>query len=165
MSVIDLDTRRLITVDSIAQNEIGLCTLKLDRSIAVDRYAENKHTGSFILIDPDSYDTVGMGCVEVAATNAPTRWRWFAKRSPRDASPTAMKLARSTETRARSLAKAVSWRATGSMDTFIVTFVITGSAKFAGSVAVTEIVTKILIYYFHERVWAAVPWGNRQPES
>ena len=50
--------------DAIAQNEIGFCTLKLARPIAVERYADCKETGSFILIDPESYDTVGMGCVE-----------------------------------------------------------------------------------------------------
>jgi uncharacterized membrane protein len=71
------------------------------------------------------------------------------------------RLARWTETHARSLAKAVSWRATGSLDTFIVAFVITGSTKLAGSVAVAEILTKILIYYLHERIWAWVPWGKR----
>jgi uncharacterized membrane protein len=43
----------------------------------------------------------------------------------------------------------------------VVAFVITGSPKIAGSVAVTEILTKILIYYLHERVWAWVPWGKR----
>jgi uncharacterized membrane protein len=55
----------------------------------------------------------------------------------------------------------VSWRATGSIDTFLVAFVITSSPKIAGSVAVTEIVTKILIYYLHERMWAWIPWGKR----
>jgi uncharacterized membrane protein len=71
------------------------------------------------------------------------------------------KISRWTETHARSFAKAVSWRATGSLDTFIVAFVITGNPKVAGSVAVTEILTKILIYYLHERVWAWVPWGKK----
>jgi len=71
------------------------------------------------------------------------------------------RLARWTETHARSLAKAVSWRATGSLDTFLIAFVITGSPKLAGSVAVTEILTKILIYYVHERIWAWVRWGKR----
>jgi uncharacterized membrane protein len=42
-----------------------------------------------------------------------------------------------------------------------VAFVITANPKIAGSVAVTEVLTKILIYYFHERVWALVPWGKR----
>jgi uncharacterized membrane protein len=64
------------------------------------------------------------------------------------------------DTHARSVAKAISWRATGSVDTFIVTYVITGSPAFAGSIAVTEIFTKILLYYFHERIWSFVSWGK-----
>ena len=71
------------------------------------------------------------------------------------------KLSRWTESHARSFAKAVSWRATGSLDTFLIAFLITGNPKVAGSVAVTEILTKILIYYLHERVWAWVPWGKK----
>lgn len=155
VSVFDLDTRRSVGAPAIAQNEIGSGTLKLDRPIAVDRYADCKDTGSFILIDPESYDTVGMGCVEDSL--APQSDLDFAK------GPSAVrkKFARWTETHARSLAKAVSWRATGSLDTFIVAFVITGSPKIAGSVAVTEILTKIVIYYCHERVWAWVPWRKR----
>jgi uncharacterized membrane protein len=64
------------------------------------------------------------------------------------------------EAHSRSLAKAVSWRITGSIDTFVLSFIITGSFKFAGSIAVTEMVTKIVLYYFHERAWGAVPWGK-----
>jgi len=153
MSVFDLDTRRLVAVDALAQNEIGLGTLKLDRPIAVDRYAECKDTGSFILIDPETYDTIGMGCVEKAEV--------YGASAASPALTVRGKLASWTETHARSLAKAVSWRATGSIDTFLVAFVITSSPKIAGSVAVTEIVTKILIYYLHERVWAWIPWGKR----
>jgi sulfate adenylyltransferase large subunit len=144
--VFDLDARRAIAAEAIAQNEIGLGILKLDRPIAADRYAQCRDTGSFILIDPETYDTVGMGCVEEVLALRPA-----AKG----------KLGRWTETHARSLAKAVSWRATGSLDTFIVAFVITGSPKLAGSVAVTEVLTKILIYYGHERVWSFIPWGKR----
>jgi sulfate adenylyltransferase large subunit len=154
LSVFDLDTRRLVGAPAIAQNEIGLGRLKLDRPIAVDRYAECKDTGSFILIDPETYDTVGMGCVEDAISAE------SAAAAPKPAA-VGGRLARWTETHARSLAKAVSWRATGSLDTFLVAFVITANPKIAGSVAVTEILTKILIYYLHERVWAFVPWGKR----
>jgi uncharacterized membrane protein len=60
----------------------------------------------------------------------------------------------------RSFAKAVSWRITGSVDTFILSFIITGSFKFAGSIAITEVVTKIVLYYFHERIWSWVSWGK-----
>jgi uncharacterized membrane protein len=41
-----------------------------------------------------------------------------------------------------------------------VTLVITGSAVFAGSVAIAEVMTKIILYYFHERVWSFIPWGK-----
>ena len=156
LSVFDLDSRRLVGAGAIGQNEIGFGTLTLDRPIAVDRYVDCKDTGSFILIDPESYDTVGMGCVE--DTFAPRR---LAKTVPRPANSSGNKLSRWTETHARSLAKAASWRATGSLDTFVIAFVVTGSPKVAGSVAVTEVLTKILIYYCHERVWSWVPWGKQ----
>ena len=68
---------------------------------------------------------------------------------------------RTTETHARSVAKAVSWRATGSLDTFIVAIAITGSSKLAGGVALAEVVTKTGLYYLHERIWASVPWGKQ----
>jgi uncharacterized membrane protein len=61
----------------------------------------------------------------------------------------------------RSVAKAVSWRATGSLDTFIVAALITGSSKIAGGVALAKILTKTVLYYLHERVWALIPWGRR----
>ena len=157
--VTDLDRRRPVGAESIAQNGIGTCTLHFDRSIPVDRYSEYKDTGSFILIDPKTYDTMGMGCIEQVSASPSRRWagRWM----PQNAKPPGNSLTRWTETHARSLAKAVSWRATGSLDTFVVAFVITRSPKIAVSVALTEVVTKILIYYFHERLWALVPWGRR----
>jgi uncharacterized membrane protein len=65
------------------------------------------------------------------------------------------------ESHSRSIAKALSWRFTGSFDTFIIGWLITGNSKVAGSIALTEIVTKIALYYFHERAWALVPWGRR----
>jgi uncharacterized membrane protein len=60
----------------------------------------------------------------------------------------------------RSIVKAISWRATGSIDTFLVTLIITGSSVFAGSVALTETLTKIVFYYGHERIWALISWGK-----
>lgn len=60
------------------------------------------------------------------------------------------------ETHFRSLAKAVSWRITGTIDTFIVSWIITGALTLATGIALTEIVTKIFLYYVHERVWSKV---------
>src|SRR5579863_5340641 len=70
LSVTDLDRRRSVTTQEIAQNEIGTCTLEFERPVAADRYTESRDTGSFILIDPESFDTVGMGCIERIDTPA-----------------------------------------------------------------------------------------------
>lgn len=61
----------------------------------------------------------------------------------------------------RSFIKAVSWRTVGTIDTFIISFFVTGKVSLAGGIASVEVVTKIMIYYLHERVWAMVPWGHR----
>ncbi len=65
------------------------------------------------------------------------------------------------EAHSRSLLKAVSWRLTGSIDTFTIGFIVTGRIGIAGTIASVEIVTKIVLYYLHERAWMAIPWGRR----
>lgn len=73
-----------------------------------------------------------------------------------------MFLFRGVESHPRSLVKAVSWRALGSIDTFILGMFFTGgNAKVAGSIAGTEVFTKIVLFYFHERAWSLVRWGHR----
>ncbi len=64
------------------------------------------------------------------------------------------------EAHRRSFSKAVSWRSMASLDTFVVSCVVTGRVGLAGSIAGAELVTKIALYYLHERIWAAIPWGR-----
>ncbi|SCW72621.1 Uncharacterized membrane protein [Sphingobium faniae] len=70
-----------------------------------------------------------------------------------------MLLFRGKESNPRSLVKAISWRTLGSIDTFILGLLFTQNVKAAGAIASTEVVTKILLYYFHERAWAQIDWG------
>jgi uncharacterized membrane protein len=60
----------------------------------------------------------------------------------------------------RSLVKATTWRMIGSIDTFMLSWFFTGHVGLAGSIAGTEILTKIALFYAHERVWAVLPWGK-----
>ena len=60
----------------------------------------------------------------------------------------------------RSLIKAVSWRVVGSADTFVLSMIVTGNAKYAISIASVEALTKIVLYYGHERLWRKVRWGR-----
>jgi uncharacterized membrane protein len=74
-------------------------------------------------------------------------------------------LLRGREAHSRSFFKAVSWRITGSIDTFVLSFIITGNAKVAGSIATVEVITKIFLYYLHERAWGIIPWGRADNSS
>jgi uncharacterized membrane protein len=65
----------------------------------------------------------------------------------------------------RSLAKAVSWRATGTIDTMVISFVVTGKIKLAVSIGVIEVFTKILLFYLHERLWNATSFGRAKPQT
>lgn len=65
------------------------------------------------------------------------------------------------ETHTRSVIKALSWRTLGTMDTFVISWVMTGRVAMAGSIAGLEIITKIAWYYLHERIWGAIAWGRR----
>ena len=64
------------------------------------------------------------------------------------------------DTNLRSLIKSISWRITGSIDTFIVSYIITGKAVVAGSIASIEVLTKLGLYWAHERVWIRIQWGK-----
>jgi uncharacterized membrane protein len=59
----------------------------------------------------------------------------------------------------RSLVKAVTWRINGSVDAFIISFIITGWLALASCIAGIEIFTKVALYYFHERGWSVIPWS------
>lgn len=63
----------------------------------------------------------------------------------------------------RSAAKAFSWRITGTMDTIVVSFLITGEPKLALSIGFVELFTKIFLYYFHERIWNRISFGRSEP--
>lgn len=55
-----------------------------------------------------------------------------------------------------SATKALSWRIVGTLDTWLISFIITGEATLAFSIASFEVFTKTLLYYFHERAWEKV---------
>ncbi len=65
-----------------------------------------------------------------------------------------------SDTNKRSLAKAISWRLTGTADTFIISWLITGQIALAGGIAFTEVITKIVLFWLHERVWNKIQWGK-----
>ena len=67
---------------------------------------------------------------------------------------------RSSESPVRSVAKAISWRIIGTLDTLIVSYVLTGELILASSIASIDFVTKMILYFFHERLWNKIKWGK-----
>jgi sulfate adenylyltransferase large subunit len=58
--------------ETLRMNDIGAATLTLLRPIAIDLYAENRSTGAFILIDPESNATVAAGMITAASGQGAT---------------------------------------------------------------------------------------------
>lgn len=65
-------------------------------------------------------------------------------------------------TKRRSLVKAITWRILGTLDTMIISYILTGHLKIALSIGGIEIFTKMVLYFFHERVWNIIAWGRRK---
>lgn len=73
-------------------------------------------------------------------------------------------LGSSNETIKRSVVKSVSWRLLGTLDTILISYVVTGRAGTALSIGSIELITKMALYVAHERVWDRCRWG-RAPVS
>ncbi len=61
----------------------------------------------------------------------------------------------------RSVVKAVSWRIIGTMDTILISWIITGQVTMALTIGSIELITKMVLYFFHERLWNIIKWGKQ----
>ncbi|WPR74662.1 DUF2061 domain-containing protein [Algoriphagus sp. NG3] len=64
------------------------------------------------------------------------------------------------DSNAKSLLKSISWRIVGTIDTIIISYFVTGEFVMAISIGSVEVFSKIILFYFHERIWEAVPKVN-----
>ena len=60
---VDINTYKREVVDKLHLNDIASCRLNLNRAIAADKYKQNRATGSFIIIDKVTNNTVGAGMI------------------------------------------------------------------------------------------------------
>lgn len=65
-----------------------------------------------------------------------------------------------SESPIRSVAKAISWRIIGTLDTLLISYILTGKVVIAASIASIDFVTKMFLYFFHERIWNKINWGK-----
>jgi uncharacterized membrane protein len=55
--------------------------------------------------------------------------------------------------RKRHLLKTITWRIIGTLDTMILSWIITGNWKWGVAIGGVELITKMVLYYLHERAW------------
>ena len=63
------------------------------------------------------------------------------------------------ENASRSITKALTYRVWQSFNTFLISLVVTGKLDMAVAIVSIEVVVKIVIYFFHERIWSKIKWG------
>lgn len=66
------------------------------------------------------------------------------------------------ETHIRSITKAISWRIVATLTTMLLVFLFTGNLAVSGGVGLTELLSKMVIYYLHERAWNVINFGRVQ---
>ena len=64
------------------------------------------------------------------------------------------------ENQSRSIGKSISWRVLASCDTILISYLITGSIAIAATIGSIEVMTKMVLYYFHERAWNKFTFGR-----
>jgi len=80
----DIESFQHTPVKQLDANAIGVCNVSLDRNIPFDPFEQNRETGGFILIDPDTNETAGAGLIHFALRRA-HNVHWQALEIDRDA--------------------------------------------------------------------------------
>lgn len=71
------------------------------------------------------------------------------------------------ESRKRHIAKSITWRGIGTLDTMILSWLVTGNPLAGLKIGVSELFTKMVLYYLHERLWYKIDFGlaNRKKQD
>jgi uncharacterized membrane protein len=65
------------------------------------------------------------------------------------------------EHKRRSVVKGLSYRIFGTLVTIAISYKVTGSVKSSFSIGAIDVVSKIFLFYVHERAWLRVKWGRQ----
>ena len=66
----------------------------------------------------------------------------------------------SVDLKKRTIVKTMTWRVTASLTTFIIAWILTGDLLIGVTIGSIEAITKIFLYYFHERIWNNIKWAK-----
>jgi sulfate adenylyltransferase large subunit len=177
VGILDITTGERAARKQLSANDIARVVVSTDAPVVAEAYRSSRELGGFILIDRLTNETVALGMVEAtavpvggavastAAFNAPIATSVANNDKPVGFLASVKTLVEAPSEQARrSLVKALTWRATGSLDTFVLAYLFTGQAKIAAGISIAEIATKIVLYYGHERIWSRIKFGRSGAE-
>jgi uncharacterized membrane protein len=61
--------------------------------------------------------------------------------------------------------KTITWRILGTLDTILLSWYISGSLQLGLQLGGVEILTKMLLYYIHERIWFQIKWSGNMSSA
>lgn len=65
----------------------------------------------------------------------------------------------------RHLLKTITWRIIGTIDTMLIGWFVSGDPLIGLTIGSFEIVTKMILYFIHERMWYKVNFGTKRVEK
>jgi len=80
----------------------------------------------------------------------------ISKSEEKDSPKGTIKMSDRADKPVKSLIKSITWRIVGTIDTMIISYILTGKLTIAISIGSVEVITKTILYYFHERIWAHI---------
>ena len=66
------------------------------------------------------------------------------------------------ESKTRSVLKSISWRIIGTIDTMVISYLIVGNTSVALSIGGIEVISKMVLYFAHERIWNYLKMGKNE---
>ena len=63
------------------------------------------------------------------------------------------------DSRKRHIIKTITWRVLGTLDTIVLSWIISGNPYTGLKIGFAEVITKMILYYFHERGWYKINYG------
>ena len=67
------------------------------------------------------------------------------------------------EKKRRTILKSVTFRILATIVTIVLVYIFTGNLALANTIGIFDLVSKLVLYYIHERVWNKISWGLRKP--
>lgn len=148
---LDVESFAEVPADDLPMNAIGLASLRLDRPLAVQDYAQSRELGGFILIERLSNQTVAFGFIDEGLSTQ--RGAGMAGQEPSLRRALVRELGRPGSARRHAFVSGLSWRAVSSLMLAGATIALGAPEGLAATLAIGDFVLRPLAYRVHERLW------------